>query len=170
MAWTNVIQIGQTFDDNEGLTGRLTVALMSGVQRNKLFAGLALGFGDYGDFNIGSVALYSKYRLLEKGVSPYGYASFGYGRPTYFKDDNGQDTARNTNGGLLYETGIGIDIPLGNAILLVQLGYRFQKITYDEPNYYYYSNQLSNFAPYGGDAKHTIRKINRIEFKLGIQF
>lgn len=168
MKWTNIVQIGQTFDNNEELTGRLTGSIISGVQRNKLFAGIALGLNDYGDFNIGSAALYGKFRLKEEGVSPYGYASFGYGYPTHFKDGTRIGASANTDGGILYGSGIGVDVPLGKIKFLMQLGYKFQMTSYDEPAYYY--DIWSSLAPYGGDGKHTTRKMHRIEFKIGIQF
>jgi len=171
MKWANMIQIGQLLDGNEGVTGRMTASWVSGVQINKLTAGIALGINGYDLFTIGAASLYGKYKIFENKISPYGYGIAGYGLPMYFREDSQLD-ATSSKGGILYGVGIGMDIPIGKASLLFQLGYKFQKTTYDEPTYYYYSiDALSSFAPYNGENyTYTTRKMNRVEFKIGVQF
>ncbi len=169
--WTNMIQIGQLFEDNGGLTGRLVGTYTSGVLHNRLFAGVELGFSDYSIFSVGSIALYGKYRIIERGVSPYGFASFGYGRPLYSEGTLPLGKFTSIDGGIQYGAGAGIDIPMGKAIFLLQLGYKFQKITYDEPTYNYnYFSIVGNSTSYEGNKKYTIRKMHRVEFKIGVQF
>jgi hypothetical protein len=168
--WVNLLQIGQMFEDNAGITGRLSASWTSGVEINKVFAGVELGFNDYGPFNFGSIAVNGKYKFFEEGVTPYGYGLLGYGHPFYVKDNEGRLDVTSRKGGLLYGIGMGLDVPIGKVKMLFQLGYKFQKASYSEPNYYYY-NRLSSFAPGDySDGKHTTRKMNRVEFKIGVAF
>lgn len=175
MKWTNLVQIGQMFDGNEGgITGNFVGSWTSGIQKNNLSVGIELGYNSYGSFKIGSMAFYGKYRLFKNGLSPYGYGTVGYGIPAYFKEESRID-ATSSNGGILYSTGVGLDYPMGKVTLLFQFGYKFQKINYDDPNYYYYNDILAStssfFAPgNSGDGRHTTRKMNRIELKIGMQF
>ena len=164
MRWTNLIQVGEIFDDNESVTGRFAGSWTSGIEINKLTTGVKLGYNDYDLFKVGSVSLYGKYRLFDKGFSPYGYGLVGYGNTVYFEDES-QIDATNSDGGLLYGGGVGVSFPLGKIALLFQLGYKFQRVAYDEPDNYYYSDNY-----YSGNTKHTTRKMNRIEFKIGVQF
>jgi len=167
--WVNTIQLGQMFDGNEGVTGRLSASWASGIEINKAFVGLELGFNDYGLFNLGSIAINGRYRLFEKGLSPYGYGIVGYGHPWYFKDNNEQINTTSRRGGALLGAGLGVEYPVGKVRMLFQLGYKFQKVTYDEPNYYYY-DWLSSFVAGNNDGKQTTRKMNRVEFKIGLAF
>lgn len=171
MKWVNQVQIGQMFDGNQGVTGRLSASWASGVEINKVFTGLELGFNDYGLFNLVSIAINGKYRLFEKGISPYGYGILGYGHPLHFKENDEQINTTSRKGGLLSGIGLGVEYPVGKVRMLFQLGYKFQKATYDEPNYYYFYDRLSSFAPGNyNDQKHTTRKMNRVEFKIGLAF
>ena len=166
--WTNLIQIGQVFENDEGVTGRITASITSGIQYRKLSTGIELGFHDYGFFNVGSAALYGKYRVFDNKVSPYSYGLVGYGQPLYYKENTQIDASTNTDGGILYGAGVGVDYLLGKVTLLFQLGYKFQRTTYNQPDYYYW---LSSFAPRNsGDQIQVIRKMNRVEFKIGVQF
>ena len=168
--WVNLVQIGQMFSNHDGVSGLLSGSWTSGVQRGRLITGVELGFNDYEIFNLGSAALYGKYILRKIDRSPYGYGLIGYGLPLYHKNHQILDTS-SIKGGLIYGLGIGMDFPMDKVTFLVQLGYKFQKTSYDQPAYYYSYNidMFSNFAPYGG-SKNTTRKMHRIEFKIGLQF
>lgn len=170
--WVNLIQVGQIFSNNDGVSGLLSGSWTSGIQRGRLITGIELGFNDYEIFNLGSAALYGKYKLRNIDRSPYSYGLIGYGLPLYHKDDQILDTS-SIIGGLVYGLGMGMDFPIGKTTFLIQLGYKYQTTTYDEPSYYYYSGDVvSSFAPYNeGNYKYTTRrKMHRIEFKIGIQF
>jgi len=171
LKWVNSFQLGQMFSNNEGVTGTLSASYLSGVKRNRITAAIELGYNDYELFKLGSTALVGMYKVKKSGISPYLHGSIGYGLPLYFKDDS-QIDATSSEGGILTGGGFGVDFPLGKASLILQLGYKFQKTTYDEPNFYYYGyDLLSSFAPGNiADYSYTTRKMHRVEFKIGMMF
>jgi hypothetical protein len=131
-------------------------------------SGFALGIGSgMEDLGVVLVPLYADLRFtpLNSGLSPYIWLKAGHSfaitdHAVNYEEDASAD--KKHEGGFLFNTGIGISLfSWRRTSVNVGLGYRYQKVTLNEPVYWWYGT---------GSVRHTVTQYYRLEVHLGFVF
>ncbi len=153
--------IGLLFGQSHiGSNASLSLNMINGYQFNQyLMAGIGVGLDIYGE--ISTLPIYASARglLTNKKVAPYYFFNTGYALA--WANNNVSDVNYSkTLGGLMIQPGIGYQFNMAHSALLIGLGYRWQKATFEYTT-----------PGWGGDIfYHEARTLRRLSLSVGISF
>jgi len=169
----NIFGFGLNFSE---YSSRISLTTEVGKRFNKNWAlGLAINYDR--DYLLSNLPIYLSGRayLNNKKIAPFAYAGLGYSL-AWANDPDDFYQINEVRGGYMGQLGIGYQINFSGLALLLNLGYKVQKVYQDYSyNEYYYAPWSRLSMPMSGSGEPNVnvkekRLLRRAEFKVSFLF
>ena len=155
--------------DNETHIFRPTTNLVLGYRLSQYFQpGIGVGYDEHKYFKSMPISMWVQGELTKKDYTPFYY--FQAGRASYWINDS--QIFSDVHGGRYFEVGLGYSWKLEKTKLKVSTGWRKQIFTsYENQPYYWWDlGFINSFAPYPYNGNKTTWNLEKVVFKLSLEF